>query len=222
MKQFLSLVLLSLCIVSVTAQNEAAPLAERPFAYKDWTLKDVQRGKDVNLRQATAGKKLVMVVYWAPWCLNWRHDAEFVQGLYARYKDKGFEVIGVASYDPLDSMRQHIKQFKLTFPSVYETVERTDREKTEHFKLRREAGDARKWGSPWYVFLEPPKFLPAGQPNLTIKTMVINGEMKRPETEKYIREKLGLAAGDSKTAVNKKGEIEACEPDKKIGELIKP
>jgi len=222
MKLFLSFGLVLLAIISAAGQNEIAPITEKQFAYKDWTLKDVQTEKDVNLRTSAAGKKLVMVVYWAPWCPNWKYDVDFVKGLYAKYKGNGLEIIGVAEYDPLDSMRSHIKQFELTFPSVYESTDRTDREKTEHFKQRREAGDARKWGSPWYVFLEPSKLLPVNQPNLTNKTTVINGEMMRAETEKFIREKLGLPSVDTKAAIGKNAEIEVCEPDKKIGELIKP
>jgi hypothetical protein len=45
----------------------------------------VQTGAETNLRKFTAGKKLVMVVYFAPWCPNWKHDAKFVESMYEKY-----------------------------------------------------------------------------------------------------------------------------------------
>ena len=195
MKTFLAVLLTTLFAFTSFAQNEQAPITEKTLAYKDWTYKTVDGDKDLNLRKAMSGKKLVMVVYWAPWCPNWKYDAPFVEGLYEKYKANGFEIIGVAEYDTVDKMKSHIKDQKLTFPIVYESTATTDREKTSHFAMRREAGDARKWGSPWYVFLEPGKL--DGQGGiLANKLQLVNGELIRPAAEKFIRQRLGLE-GDS-------------------------
>lgn len=201
------------------AQNEQSPIVEKSFAYKDWTHKNIKGGGEVNLREFTKGKKLVMVVYWAPWCPNWKHDLAFVQSLHDKYQGNGLAVIGIGEYDPVGKMKDHLEQYKLTFPSVYESDNNSLREKTVHFQQRREAGDLRKWGSPWYIFLDPATLEPAGE-FLTIKTTVVNGELIRPDAEKYIREKLGLAAGASSAV--KSSEIEACEPDKKSTAFVKP
>ena len=204
------------------AQNEQAPIVEKTFDYKDWVYKNIQTGNDVNLRKFTNGKKLVMVVYWAPWCPNWKYDAAFVQGLYEKYKGTGFDVIGVGEYDTIDKMKAHIKDYKLTFTNVYESTATADREKTVHFTQRREAGDTRKWGSPWYVFLEVSKLEPEGQIVMAKTVPVINGEMIRPDAEKFIRQKLGVSGNGANSALTEKGKIEACEPDKKIADLKKP
>ena len=87
-------------------QNEMASIVEKEIGYKDWNYKSVQNGTDTNLRKFTAGKKLVMVVYFAPWCGNWKHDLPFVQGMYDKYKGNGFDVIAVGEYDPVDSMKR--------------------------------------------------------------------------------------------------------------------
>lgn len=203
----------------VSAQNEQSPMVERNFPYKDWTHKNLNGGGETNLRAFTTGKRLVMVVYWAPWCPNWKHDLAFVQSLHDKYKGSGLAVIGVGEYDPVGKMKDHLDQYKLTFPSVYESDNNVLRDKTVHFQQRREAGDTRKWGSPWYVFLDPKTLEPAGE-FLTKKTTVVNGELIRPDAERYIREKLGLAAGASSAL--KANDIEACEPDKKSAALIKP
>lgn len=208
---------LSLGFSAAFAQNEQSPIVEKDFAYRDWTYKNVQTGSVVNLRRAAAGKKLVLVVYWAPWCQNWRYDAPFVRDLYDKYKGQGLEVIGVGEYDPLERMKEHIREFKFGFTHVYESVSSADREKTVHFVQRREAGDLRKWGSPWYVFLEPAKFEPDG-PILQRKVPVANGELIRPDAERFIREKLGIAAGTA-LAVSRSLQIEACAPNTS---LVKP
>lgn len=203
----------------IYAQNEQSPIVEKNFAYRDWTHKNLNGGGETNLREFTKGKKLVLVVYWAPWCPNWKHDLAFVQSLHDKYKDKGLAVIGVGEYDPVGKMKDHLEQYKLTFPSVYESDNNSLREKTVHFQQRREAGDLRKWGSPWYIFLDPKTLETTGE-FLTKKTTVVNGELIRAEAEKYIAEQLGVGTGVG-VAIKSK-EIEACEPDKKTAELIKP
>ncbi|MGH9948928.1 MAG: TlpA family protein disulfide reductase [Pyrinomonadaceae bacterium] len=204
------------------AQNEITSIVEKNFEYKDWVYKNIETGKDVNLRKFTNSKKLVMVVYWAPWCHNWDHDVDYVQGLYEKYKGIGFDVIGVAEYDPLNKMKDHIKEHKLTFTNVYESVSSADREKTDHYKQRREAGDIRKWGSPWYVFLDASTLEPEGQIVMSKKPQVVNGELKRDEVEKYIRQKLGLEESATGSVSIKSKEIEVCEPDTKTIEFKKP
>lgn len=201
-------------------QNEQAPIVEKEIAYRDWVYKNVKTGNDMNLRKFTFGKKLVMVVYFAPWCPNWKHDAPFVQKMYEKYKANGFDVIAVGEYDPVDAMKAHIDQFKLTFPAVWESDERAAKDRTVHNEYRRSVGDTRKWGSPWYIFLEVDKLEPNGLV-MTKKAPVVNGELIQADAEKFIREKLGLSA-EGKPGIAKAGEIEACEPEKKTTALVKP
>ena len=194
-------------------QNEQAPIAEKEFAYRDWTYKSLKGDAKVNLREFAGGKKLVMVVYWAPWCPNWEHDMAFVQGLHDKYKGQGLAVIGVGEYDGVSKMRDHIEKNKLTFPMVYESDKTSERLNTVHYKQRTEAGDRRKWGSPWYVFLDPATLEPSGE-FLTKKTNVVNGELMKADAEQFIQKKLGGAA--------MAGVVEACDPDKKTATLAKP
>lgn len=202
-------------------QNEQAPIVEREISYKNWTLKSIRTGEDVTLSDLAKGKKLVIVVYFAPWCGNWRWDARFLPRLYDKYKDKGLEIVGVGEYDPVTNMKTNLDSLKITFPAVYESESRDDREKTKHFDYRRSTGDSRKWGSPWYIFLTPAAFEKKGD-TLVKKTHVINGEMIEVEGEKFIRERLGLPKDETKAAVAD-NKIEVCDPTKPATTtLIKP
>ena len=104
------------------AQHEYAPVEEHEIKYKDWTYKSVANSSDgeINLRSFAHDKKLVMVVYFAQWCPNWKHDVKFVESLYEKYHSAGMDVIAVGEYDPVDSMKTHIAEFKLPFTVVWE------------------------------------------------------------------------------------------------------
>jgi peroxiredoxin len=221
MKTFLALAFLLIGSLFASAQTEQAPLLEKEIKYKDWTYKSVRDDKTMNLREFTNKKKLVMVVYFAPWCPNWKHEAPFAQKLYEKYKANGFDVIGVGEYDTVEAMKTNLDAFKITFPVVYESDARDAKQKTLHYEYRKSVGDTRGWGSPWNVFLESSKLTKKGDV-LTEKTFIVNGELIEAEAEKFVREKLGLPAEEKKTDKMTSKTIEACEPEKKIATFVKP
>lgn len=221
MKVFLALAILLGGFFAVAAQTEQAPIQEKEIKYKDWTYKSVTDNKEMNLRQSAAGKKLVLIVYFAPWCPNWKHEAPFAQKLYDKYKTNGLEIIGVGEYDTVEAMKTSLAFYKITFPAVYESESKDAKQKTLHYDYRKAVGDTRGWGSPWNIFLEPASLEAKGD-ILTKKAFVASGELIEPEAEKFVREKLGLPAEETKAAITKDKTIEACEADKKTAEFKKP
>lgn len=220
MKAILTVIILVFSFVFASAQNEQSPLQEKEFEYKNWTYKGVRDSKEINLHQFATGKKLVMVVYFAPWCPNWKHEAPFVQKMYEKYKSNGLEIIGVGEYGSVDEIKTSLNFYKITFPVVYESLSRDDKQKTLHYEYRKKVGDTRNWGSPWHIFLDPSNLRKDGDV-LSKKAFIVNGELIEPEAEKFIRGKLGLPSEESK-AGNANKEIEACEGDKKIADFKKP
>lgn len=219
--KYLSAFILTLFLAGLAlAQTEQSPIKEQPIAYKDWTQKNITGGGETNLRSFAKGKKLVMVVYWAPWCPNWRHDLAFVQGLHDKYAASGLAIIGVGEYDLVEKMKAHLESYKLTFPSVYESDSQAARLTSNHYNLRTAAGDKRKWGTPMYVLLDPASFAASGE-TLTEKTSMVTGELIKPDAEKYIREKLGLEKSAGMLGTSSK-EIEVCDPAKKAVALARP
>jgi thiol-disulfide isomerase/thioredoxin len=205
---------------AANAQNEQAPILEKDIAYKDWTFKGIRDGKETNLHDLTKGKKLVAVVYWAPWCHNWQHDAPMLERLYEKYKENGFEIVGVGEYGTVDAMRSSLDGFKITFPTVYESDSQAAYQSTQHYAYRTSTGDKRKWGSVYYVFLSPDKF-ERNADSLVKKTYVINGEMIETEGEQFIRQMLKLPLVETKLTSQKSDSPEICDPAKPIA-LKKP
>jgi thiol-disulfide isomerase/thioredoxin len=171
------------------AGHEYSPLVESTVNYKNWTLPNLVTKKDEDLRKLIEGKKLVMIVYFAPWCGNWRHEAPIAAKLYEKYKAQGFQVIGVSEYAMRGDVESYFAPDGPPYPVVTESESREDREKTAHFAYRQLTGDKRKWGSPWNIFLEPSKLNAKGDV-LTEKAWVVNGELIEEEVDKFIESKV--------------------------------
>jgi len=169
--------------------HEYSPVVEKAVNYKNWTLNDLKDNKPVDLRAAVAGKKLVMVVYFAPWCGNWRNEAPVAARLYEKYKDQGFAVIGVSEYGSRDEVKKFFEPTGSPYPVVSESETKEARDKTPHYGYRQLTGDTRKWGSPWNIFLEPATLSKTGDV-LTEKAWVVNGELIEADIDKFIADHL--------------------------------
>lgn len=179
--------------VSAQGNHEYAPLQEKTINYKDWTFKSLKDDKPVNLREWARGKRLVMIVYFAPWCPNWHNEAPVAAKLYEKYKLQGFDVIGVSEYGTRDEVQKFFGEKGAPYTVVTESEARDQRDKTSHYTVRQASGDTRRWGSPYNVFLEPSKLAKDGE-LLTEKAWVVNGELIEADVEKFIHERLGLDA----------------------------
>jgi len=196
MKKFLFLATIPTLILALVPLNagaqaghEYSPLVEKTVNYKNWSLVNVKTDTAEDLRNMLKGKKLVMVVYFAPWCGNWRNEAPIAAKLYEKYKDQGFQVIGVSEYAARADVKAFFGEAGSPYPIVSESETRDDRDKTPHFGYRQLTGDTRKWGSPWNIFLEPSKVNASGD-GLTEKAWVVNGELIEDEVDKFITDKL--------------------------------
>lgn len=215
MKTLLAFAILLAGFTFAFAQNEQAPIQEKEFKYKDWTYQSVRDDQSINLREFANDKKLVLVVYFAPWCHNWRYESRFVETLYEKYKDQGLGVIGVGEYDTVEAMKTDLDTKKITFPVVYESDSKTAKKETLHYDYRKQVGDTRNWGSPFNIFFDPANSMKKGDVLLK-KAYVVSGELIEKDAEKFVREKLGLPAEEKK--IEEKSEtanktVEACEEE---------
>ena len=188
--------------VARAQSHEYSPLTEQTVNYKNWILPNLTSDQKEDLRKLVEGKKLVMVVYFAPWCGNWRYEAPIAQKLYEKYKAQGFQVIGVSEYAMRDEVKNYFGKDGPPYPIVTESESREDKQKTSHYQYRQLTGDKRNWGSPWNIFLEPAKLAASGDV-LTEKAWVVNGELIEDEVDKFIASKVGAATASV---------IEPCKP----------
>ncbi len=183
------IILISTTGAAFAQSHEYSPLVEKTVNYRNWTLNDLASNKPVALRSLMQGKKLVMVLYFAPWCPNWRNEAPVAAGLYDKYKSQGFQIIGVSEYGLRDDVKNFFGATGAPYPVVVESESREDRDKTPHYGYRQSTGDTRKWGSPWNIFLDPAKCNATGDV-LTEKAWVVNGELIEADVDKFIHDKL--------------------------------
>jgi thiol-disulfide isomerase/thioredoxin len=183
-------IVISAGVARAQAGHEYSPLVEKTVNYKNWKLPNITSAKDEDLRSLMAGKKLVMIVYFAPWCGNWRNEAPIAAKLYEKYKAQGFQVIGVSEYANTADTVTYFGEKDPPYPVVSESISRDDKLKTAHYEYRQLTGDTRNWGSPWNIFLEPGKLNKTGDV-LTEKAFVVNGELIEDEVDKFIASKLG-------------------------------
>jgi thiol-disulfide isomerase/thioredoxin len=191
--------------------HEYSPLQEKTVNYKNWALKNLKDEKPVDLRSLAQGKRLLMVVYFAPWCPNWRNEAPVATKLYEKYKAQGLEVVGVSEYASRDDVRAYFGPTGPPFTIVSESESRDERDKTAHYGYRQATGDTRKWGSPWNIFLDPAR-LPKTGDMLAEKAWVVNGELMEEDVEKFIRQHLGLDSKAHSSIAPPKGQaITPCQ-----------
>jgi thiol-disulfide isomerase/thioredoxin len=186
-------IVLASALASSAQSHEYSPLVEKTVNYKSWTLNDLATNKPTSLRSLMAGKKLVMVLYFAPWCPNWKNEAPVAATLYDKYKSQGFEIIGVGEYGSRDDVKNYFGPSGPPYPVVIESESREDRDKTPHYGYRQLTGDTRKWGSPWNIFLDPAKCNSTGEV-LTEKAWVVNGELIEADVDKFIHDRLAANA----------------------------
>ncbi len=101
MKKLLILSILALlispAIAVAQAGHEYSPLVEKTVNYKNWTLPNLKTDQPEDLRKLMAGKKLVMIVYFAPWCGNWRYEAPIAAKFMRNTKTRDFRLSVLAS-----------------------------------------------------------------------------------------------------------------------------
>ena len=185
--------ILSTAVLHGQGNHEYSPLVEKTVNYKNWILNDLANNKATDLRSLMTGKKLVMVLYFAPWCPNWKNEAPVAASLYEKYKSQGFEIVAVSEYGPRDDVKNFFGPTGPPYPVVTESESRDDREKTPHYGYRQLTGDTRRWGSPWNIFLEPSKCSSNGDV-LMEKAWVVNGELIEADVDKFIHDRLAANA----------------------------
>lgn len=76
--------------------------------------------KDGELSLASLRGKVVVLNFWASWCLPCKEEAPRLQQAWERWRDDGVVVLGVDAQDFRGDARRFMKRFGLTYPVVYD------------------------------------------------------------------------------------------------------
>jgi thiol-disulfide isomerase/thioredoxin len=75
-------------------------------------------GKEFDL--AEMEDKVVLVDFWATWCGPCVAELPHVIETYNKYKNKGFEVVGISLDDNIDTLKTFTQQNKMTWPQYFD------------------------------------------------------------------------------------------------------
>lgn len=84
--------------------------------YKDFTV--TYNGKQEKLSDYVKPGRYTLVDFWASWCGPCIRQTKVIKELYAKYKDKGLDVVGVAVWDEPDNTLKAIKSHGLDWPCI--------------------------------------------------------------------------------------------------------
>ncbi len=93
---------------SITTRN-----AGTDYGKYDFILRTLD-GKNIQLSDYAG--KVVLVNIWAPWCGPCRMETPGFVKLYQQYKDKGFDIIGIAVETNEKNVREFIDNYKILWP----------------------------------------------------------------------------------------------------------
>lgn len=84
--------------------------------YKDFSVE--YDGKTEKLSTYVKPGRYTIVDFWASWCGPCVRQLKVIKELYAKYKDKGLDVVGVAVWDKPEDTVEAIKRHELQWPCI--------------------------------------------------------------------------------------------------------
>jgi peroxiredoxin len=75
-------------------------------------------GKKVNLSELIKSKKLILLDFWASWCVPCIKAMPDIANLYVQYKDRGFEIVGISIDNDREQWKNRIQKTGITWPQL--------------------------------------------------------------------------------------------------------
>ena len=94
--------------------------ANLPREAPDFTLPRFDGGQ---LQLSSYRGKVVLLDFWATWCVPCREETPHFVELQEKYKDRGLQIIGVSMDDSADPVHTFYEQFHMNYPVVMGTAE---------------------------------------------------------------------------------------------------
>ena len=100
---------------AVGAPMSSSPSPREGFLAPDFTL-DTLDGSKVTLSELRG--QIVVINFWATWCLPCREETPALEKSYEQYKESGVIILGVnlTNQDSMSDIESFVQEFKLTYP----------------------------------------------------------------------------------------------------------
>lgn len=96
--------------------------SQKPKPYNGGRFKDVDLstpdGKKSSISDYVGKGKVVLIDFWASWCGPCRADMPRLVALYQKYKDRGFEILGISLDENMGSWTKAISSMNMTWPNI--------------------------------------------------------------------------------------------------------
>jgi peroxiredoxin len=98
----------------------AMPMPSRTVVAPDFSLRDLEGSVR---RLASLRGRVVLLTFWATWCTPCQSEIPLMEALYQTYKDRGFEVVAVASdVQGTEVVQPFVTQHHLSFTTILDTT----------------------------------------------------------------------------------------------------
>ncbi|TMI92418.1 MAG: TlpA family protein disulfide reductase [Bacteroidetes bacterium] len=103
------------CFVTLAISARAQMQPNITDSRLDFSLPDL---KGDSVRLSSMKGKVFLLDFWASWCVPCRFSNKQLVKLYDRYKDKGFEILGVSLDDNRGAWKKAVSKDKITWLQI--------------------------------------------------------------------------------------------------------
>jgi thiol-disulfide isomerase/thioredoxin len=100
--------------------RSSGPLASQQQLAPDFSLPKLDGG---SLQLSSYRGRVVLLDFWATWCIPCREEIPHLVELQNKYRDQGLDIIGVSMDDSPDPVREFYQRFHMNYPVVMGTAE---------------------------------------------------------------------------------------------------
>lgn len=91
----------------------------------DFTLKNLD-GQEVTLSSFVG--KIVLLNFWATWCIPCRKEMPAIDTLYQEFKDEGLVVLAIDYQETSDKIKAFLEETKVSFPILLDSEGKTTKD----------------------------------------------------------------------------------------------
>ncbi len=111
--------------LNLVMQQGTRPIPGSPAP--DFTLKlypGYRAGLPEEIRLSDLRGNVVVINFWASWCVECHKEAQALESVYRAYKDRGVVVLGVDYLDTEAPALAYLKQYNVTYPNGIDLQQR--------------------------------------------------------------------------------------------------